>query len=150
MRILGDALTMRPALESVRDDVQAAASKLLKATRSGDTLRVGDIQLDAAEAHELAQPERELAKDVEISGEFFVISNRTDIANGFRITVKSVENGDEFRTDVPLELPQLQRDAIREAEWAKSRVRLDIAGESLRGQIIRATVISAAAIGSQA
>lgn len=146
-KVLANALTQQQQLTSVRDDIQAATSKLLKATRSGDTLRVGDISLESSEAHELAQPERERAKDIELSGRFLIIGNRTDLADGFRVTVKRLADGQELRADVPLELPQLQRDVIQHAEWAKTPVDLVIAGQSLHEKIARATVISAAETG---
>lgn len=142
-RLLTAALAPRPPLEAVRDDANAATSKLLKATRSGDQLSVGDVTLHADEAHELAQPERERSKDVEISGEFIVIGNRTDIADGFRVTVRRIADGVELRADVPLALAADQRETIRNAEWSKGPVQLVIDGQSLRGTITRAVVISA-------
>lgn len=143
MKIMAEATARHPQLETVREDAHAASNKLLKATRPGDTMTIKGIPIPAEEAHELVQPDRELAKQMEFEGAFVIHGNRTDRPNGFRITVERLGDGLRFAADVKQELPWDQQRAIQQAEWLKHPVQLVIDAEIRRDKIIRADVISA-------
>lgn len=148
LRVMANAVQPRPQLAAVQEEAQAASSQLLKATRAGDVIEIHGVPIAADEAHALAQPERERAKDVELSGHFAILGNRTDKGAGFRITVKRVSDGLTFATDVLPELPASQKDVIRDAEWSKRIVDLVVQAEKLRDSIQRAHVASAVAVES--
>lgn len=143
LEIMRDAVTRQPALQAVKEDTQATTNKLLKATRPGDTMDVRGVPMTAEEAHEIAQPEREQAKDLELQGSFRIIGNRTDKGDGFHITVKRRSDGLQFGADVLAELPWSDQEAIQQAEWGKTPVDLVIEAEMLRDKIARAVVVSA-------
>lgn len=143
LEIMRDAVTRQPALQAVKDDTQATANKLLKATRPGDRMDIRGVPVTAEEAHEIAQPEREQAKELELQGDFLIIGNRTDKGAGFHITVRRQSDGLQFAADVLSELPWDDKEAIQQAEWGKTSVTLIIEAEMLRDKIARAVVVSA-------
>lgn len=141
--IMRDAVVREPRLQIVNDDTQATANRLLKAARPGDTIAVRGVPMTAEEAHEIAQPERERAKELEIQGDFRIIGNRTDKGAGFRVTVQRASDGLQFAADVLAELAWDDKQAIQKAEWSKSSVALTIEAEMLREKITRAVISSA-------
>lgn len=146
MEIMARAMQAQPVVQAAQEDAQATANTLLKATRAGDTLSRGGVQIAAHEAHVLAQPERERAKDIELHGVFRILGNRTDQGAGFRITVQREGDVDSFQADVPMELAHDQKQIIQQAEWNKGQVLLWIEAERLRGSILRAEVTKAAEV----
>jgi hypothetical protein len=143
MEIMRDAMTRQPALRSVEADVQITANRFLKATRPGDRFETKGVPVTAEEAHEIAQPEREHSRVLDIQGDFAIIGNRTDKGDGFRITVRRQSDQLQFVADVMGDLPPNDKQAIQDAEWTKSLVTLSIEAEMLREKISRASVISA-------
>lgn len=143
MEIMRDAMTRQPALRSVEEDVQITANRFLKATRPGDRFETKGVPVTAEEAHEIAQPEREHSKVLDIRGDFAIIGNRTDKGDGFRVTVRRQSDQLQFVADVMGDLPLNDKQAIQDAEWSKSLVTLSIEAEMLREKISRASVISA-------
>lgn len=144
MEVMAKAIAASHVARETQEDVQATASQLLKATRAGDKLDRGGVVIQAHEAHELAQTERERAQEAELRGVFRILGNRTDVDSGFRITVQD-DDGDVFRVDVPMALAHEQKQLIQQAEWGKGRVTLWIEAERLRGSIVRAEVTRAVA-----
>lgn len=143
MEIMRDAMTRQPALRNIEEDAQITANRFLKATRPGDRFETKGVSVTAEEAHEIAQPERENSKVLDIQGDFAIIGNRTDKGDGFRITVLRQSDHLQFVADVLGDLPPDAKQAIQDAEWSKSLVTLSIEAEMLRDKISRATVVSA-------
>lgn len=141
--IMQNAIGREPTLQAVNEDTQATANRLLKAARLGDTIAMRGVPMTAEEAHEIAQPERERAKEMEIQGDFRIIGNRTDKGAGFRVTVQRVSDGLQFAADVLAELAWDDKQAIQTAEWSKSLVALTVEAEMLRDKITRAVISSA-------
>lgn len=143
LQIMQQALAQHPALETVNADVLATASELLKASRDDDVVTLRGVPLSAADAHTLAQPARERARQFSIAGQFIVIGNKTDLPNGFRVTVRRTSDGLQLKADVPMELAHDAQQAMRDAEWSKSPVEMSIDAESLHDRVVRAVVVSA-------
>lgn len=143
LEIMARAMAQRPVLRNVEEDVQATANRFLKATRPGDRFETKGVPVTAEEAHEIAQPERERAKTLDIQGDFAIIGNRADKGDGFRITIKRQSDQMQFVADVLGDLSPHDKQAIQDAEWSKSLVTLSVEAEMLRDKISRAVVISA-------
>ena len=145
LQVMAEAMRQHPPLEVVRDDAVATTNKLLKVARPGDNIEMKGVQIPAEEAQELAQPERERAKEIELEGDFRVLGNRTDKGAGFRVTVQRIADGLTVSADVLAELAWDQKEAIQQAEWSKTAVHLEIRAEMLRETFSRAVVLSAKA-----
>lgn len=146
IRIITEAMRQQPVIEAARIDAEVTANKLLKATKPGDTMGIGGVDVSAEEARDLVQPEREHIKEIEIQGVFSILGNRTDKSEGFRITVRRDADQLTFNAEVPLQLEYAQQQIIQDAEWTKSKICLWIEAEVLRESIARAVVVRAAAV----
>lgn len=146
LALMARVLAAHPVVQAVQEDANATANQLLKASRPGDVLERGGVQLAAHEAQALVQPERERAKELELQGVFRILGNRTDQGDGFRITVQRDGDDESFNAHVPMALAHDQKALIQRAEWSKGRVSLWIAAERLRETIVRAEVTKAAAL----
>lgn len=146
LKVFADAMQQRPQLQEVRADAEATNSRLLKATKPGDTMNIGGETIPAEQAEVLVQAERERAQEVAVSGVFFILGNRTDKGDGFRITVQRQSDRLTLNADVPLTLATDQHELIQQAEWSKGLVRLQIEASMLRESITQAVVTKAEAI----
>ncbi len=143
MRIFAEALGRQPILEATKEDISDTRNRMLKVVRPGDVMTTGTVPVPAEEAAALVHPERARAEDHFMEGEFVVLGNRTDKGEGFRITLRSLENDMTLQADVPPELPYHQQQLIQDAEWGKKKVLLSINASLLRGKVSDAVVISA-------
>lgn len=143
LKIATEAMRQQPVLTDVHADAQATYSKLLKAMKPGDRMEIHGNPLTSAQAAELVQPEREEAKQVELSGTFVFLGNRTDKGKGFRITVQRIADALELHADVQPELSADQKEILKQAEWSKGPVNLVVHAEKLHDAFVRAEVISA-------
>ena len=143
LRIFAEAVQQHPMLGAALGDVEASNNRMLKVAKPGDVLAVHSIPVRADEAEILAKPERERAEDTVVQGVFVLLGNRTDRGEGFRITVRRLDDGLVLQADVPLELPHAQQQLIQRAEWEKAKIKLTINASLLRQSITQAVVISA-------
>ena len=121
LKIFAEAMKAQPSLQAIKDDAQATNNRLLKAVKPGDNVSMKGVRLYSEEVGEIVQPERERSEDIHLDGDFFVLGNRTDKSEGFRITVRRTLDSLTFNADVPLELPYEQKQIIQKAEWTKSK-----------------------------
>ena len=146
MKVFADAMKMQPVLAVASEDVDATQNRLLKVAKPGDLLGIKEVNVTAADAEVLAKPERARAEDVNLEGQFYVLGNRTDMSEGFRITVRRSSDNLTVKADVPIELPDEQKILIQDAEWRKTPIVLSMNASMLRGVISQAVVVSASKI----
>lgn len=144
LKIFAEAIKIQPSLQMARDDAQSTSNRLLKAVKPGDNVSIKGVSLHSEEVGEIILPERERSEDIHLEGEFYVLGNRTDKTEGFRITVRRTIDALTLNADVPIELPYDQKQIIQKAEWSKSKIKLWMTASILRGVISDAVVGSAA------
>lgn len=149
LEIFAKAVQRQPMLGESKESIQATQNRMLKVAKTGDVIAMSGVPVRAEEAEVLVQAERERSEDMVIQGEFFLLGNRTDKGEGFRITVRRVHDGLTIQADVPIQLPHDQQRLIQRAEWQKERVVLVMNATQLRGVVSQAVVISAEAIPSE-
>lgn len=145
LEIFSRAVQHQPMLGESQESIHATQNRMLKAARTGDVIAMSGVPVRAEEAQVLVQAERERSEDTVIQGEFFLLGNRTDKGDGFRITVRRVQDGLTVQADVPIQLPHDQQQLIQRAEWQKERIALIMNATKLRGVVSQAVVVSAEA-----
>ena len=143
MTIFAEAVKQTPVINEIKEDALSSQSKVLKSMHPADKIESKGIELSGAVANEIAQADREYAQDVYLYGLYRIEGNRTDKGTGFRIRLRSAQDETIITADAPLELPDAQRDILRDAEWGKSLVYVHITASMLRGQISQAVITSA-------
>lgn len=146
LKVFAAATKQVPALKDVKHDYEASQNRLLKTVKPGDSVRSSGVHLSGPEAIAITHEETARSEEIRISGAFRVLSNNTTNGAGFRIKVSRVSDGMTFSADVPLALPDEDKNMIQRAEWSKGAVavNLDLTASMLRGKVINAVVTGAA------
>ena len=68
----------------------------------------------------------------------------TQVADGFRVYVENVADGEEFSANVQEVMSSLShREVIKEAEWSKVPVQLQVNAKVNKGRVVEATILRA-------
>ncbi len=117
--------------------------------KPNDTFSVPDseIDVDGRYAAEITHKPREKSVEKRIDGEFTILSVISGDTKGFRLKVKRVLDDTSIHVTIPPgTLSSEQKNILKDNEWAKKPVLLEINAKELRGQITSATLVSASRI----
>lgn len=141
-KILANAISESPQLPRVDEEADDARHSLLKSIPPSANVRIGDADLDADLAHELAKNARRRSEEVVFSGEFAILRVDTTVPDGFRVRLQNLDDASTFSAGVQdILISEEQRRVIREAEWAKEPIAAKISAK-LRGEQLVDAVIS--------
>lgn len=143
LQIVTAATKQQPTVADAKTDFESSQNRLLKAVKPDDKITLKGVELTGGQARDITHEERAHATERQIVGTFRILSNNTAVASGFRIKVARLEDGTTFMADVPLTLSTKERDLIKQAEWSKEYVRLDIRANILRDRVSDALVYRA-------
>lgn len=103
--------------------------------------------IDGVRAAEVTEKPREESIEIRIDGEFLIEEVRSGGIRGFKIKVRRVLDGKEIVVSIPDgTLTEDQVDVLKNNEWAKKSVVMEINAKELRGKIISAVLVKTAAI----
>lgn len=149
MKLVTSAIRIQPAVAEAQADYAASQNRLLKTVKPDDSVEIKGVALTGGQAKDITLEERAHARETHIAGIFRILSNDTSKQGYFRIKVARVDDGLQFSADVPLELSELQKELIRDAEWSQGNVYLEIRAEVLRDRISEAVVYGAGALSEE-
>lgn len=102
-----------------------------------------DIEVDGAHAADITHKPREQSIEVRIDGEFLIQSVDSGNVTGYRIKAKRIIDGTVITVTLPDTLiSHDQKEILKNAEWAKEPVLMEINAKELRGKITSATLVS--------
>lgn len=144
MRILAAAMQKQPLLDDVEGVTEPARTQLIKSLGEEGGGRAFGVNLDAREAQEIASQKRQQSETVRLAGNYRVIKVDTSVADGFRVTLGDDTNDREIVASMQDALiSEEHKTAIREAEWKKRPVYVELTARKLRHRIVDAVVLSA-------
>lgn len=148
--LLARAHKKEPYLEDLSEGVDEFRNDSLTKLKPMDSLTLpnSDVKIDGRYASELTHRKREQSEEHRIDGEFIILSVTSGgEAQGFKIKVRRRIDDEEFTVTIPEgTLTSDQIDILKNNEWAKKPVLLEINAKVLRGSITAATLIKASNI----
>lgn len=142
--LLEQATQMVPIVSDLSDEAEAARHSLVKHASKSDA-RLNDVELPSEVTSKLTRETRAETTDERLDGNYNVLRVDTTVADGFRVLVENVETGDSFQAGVQDALASHNdREIIKNAEWSKVPVRLNINAKKRRDEVVEATIMSAA------
>lgn len=147
MAIMVGALKKSPVLEDIEVAADQARQKVVKAVAEEDGGRVAGVELDAGTASELTANRRQESVEVQISGTFRVAKVDTTVPDGFRVTLTGEDGTDVIASVLDVMRSEAQRGLLKDAEWSKSLVWVELTARRLRSRIVDATIVDVRRLG---
>ncbi|PTM78382.1 hypothetical protein [Cereibacter johrii] len=142
MGLIEKAEARLPIIKSLEDEAKESRHALVKHMSRVDA-ELNSVAIPSATGRILTTESRVEAEDVRLDGVYTIRRVDTTVATGFRVHLAG-RNGDELVADVAEVMTTLEdRDVIREAEWKKIPVYLQINGRKRRSEVVDATIIRA-------
>lgn len=144
MNMIVRALAQAPELTQVQSEFDDARSEIVRATGNATKLTVNSIELDNATTKVISMVKRSESEELQMNGTYLITATDLSQPDEIKLRVKRVDDGKEFMASFhDKTLQQEHIKLLQNAEWSRSSVYLSINANSLRGEITRATVISA-------
>lgn len=140
------AVKADPALKDVSNGIDDFRNDALHKMKPADSFAVPNtnIEVDGRYAADITHKPKEQSHETRIDGEFVIQSVASGETSGFKLKVKRVLDGKLIAISIPADaLNNEQIEILKNNEWAKKPVILEINAKILRGEITAATLVSA-------
>lgn len=146
LELMAKAKAAVPLLNDVDELADDGRQAMLKGLAVNGGGRLQGIDLPAELVAELTKSLRQSSRQEEIQGVYDVTLVDPAFHDGFRVRLQDVGTGEEFYAALRDRLVS-ENDylAIQTAVWNKTPVRLKLRGRRLRGKIVEAVILDAAA-----
>ncbi|WP_454710936.1 hypothetical protein [Cupriavidus nantongensis] len=144
LALVTKALAVQPRLAPIQEQAAATSMAMLKGISDADMIDLNGVKLTRDEAREVLATARTTSNEIQINGNYRILSVDTSKDEEFRIKVRFLHDGREFWArfrDDSLDREHVR--ALQQAEWGKAPVYLSVNATELRGQVTTATIVSA-------
>ncbi|MCT9114720.1 hypothetical protein N6G02_01115 [Cupriavidus gilardii] len=144
LELVTRALTVHPRLSAVEQSASATSMSMLKGISDADVINLNGVSLTQDEVRRVLSTARSTSNEIQINGNYRILSVDTSKDDEFRIKVRFLADGREFIAkfrDDSLDGEHVR--ALQQAEWGKSEVYLSVNATELRGEVTTATIVSA-------
>jgi hypothetical protein len=146
MKILARAVSRQPLLGEIEAAAEPARAQMVKSVgeEGGGTLFATKLETDLAS--EITAQRRQQSEQVRLAGNYRVVRVDTTSPDGFRVTLSDEANDREITATMQDALISgAHKDAIRDAEWGKRPVYVEMTAKQLRNKVVDAVVVNATA-----
>ena len=146
LRIVERLAENHAELATLYVEMNKAQSDVMKGLHSQDRLMVGDEEMaDGETSKRIFRSVSPPRVEDRLDGNYLILSVESgEVRNGFRVRVRNIESGDEFKVSIPEDtLPQEQISHLQSGEWEKISLHMQINVVRAGNRILRATLLSA-------
>ena len=141
--LIAKAIKEQPVLRTFADEAEVARHSMVKHASQSDAV-VNGVTIPAAVGRAVTQETRTETVEERRDGNYRVRKVDTTVPDGFRVFVENLENQETFAVDVQEVMsPANDRVIIKDAEWSKVPVRLQINAKVKKGVAQAATILKA-------
>lgn len=140
--ILQQIVAAQPKMAFAQQDFDDARHSIIKSVGDATALKVQGVELNRAEARNIAATPRSASEDVQLNGHYRIDKLDWTKAGEVRISVWSTDESLEFTAKLHTDtLTLAQKDKLKGAEWERQRLHLQVNATRLRGEITTATIV---------
>lgn len=144
LKIMAGALEQAADLKHAAQDFNEARRKVLKAGGDAKSVTMQGVELTGAEARKIASAPRAESEDVQLNGHYVILKVDWQLQDEAKLTLSSQDGRGQFVAKFRvMTLAQDQKTKLKEAEWERKPLYMQINGTKLRGEITTATIIAA-------
>lgn len=144
-QIMAGVIARSEPIRAIAEGMDEVRNHTLYRMKAEDrfSLPESDVEVDGHIASQLSHVPRAESAEIRIDGEFKIYSVDSGNMSGYRIKVYRLFDGLELTVRIPDNtLGMREREILKEAEWNKTRVIMQINARELRGKISGATLVS--------
>lgn len=143
IRLIEKAKEELPAISAFTDEAENATQSLVKHSSQTDS-NVNGVGIPAELGRRLTRETRAESQEQRLDGNYRVLKVDTTVPDGFRVFIEDIDTHESFGADVQEVMSSLSdREIIRDAEWSKAPVTLQINAKVKRGVVQEATILRA-------
>lgn len=140
--IWAQAMKRVPLLEPIREEATHAKSEILKAVAIEGGGRINGVTIEEDVALDLVANTRRKPAEETMRGVFRVARVDTTVPDGFRVALQDVKTNEEVNASLmDAIISDKHRALIREAEWDKKPISVEMNIRRSRGKIIEAVIV---------
>lgn len=140
LSLLAQAISRNPVLGDIEAATEPARLRLVRAISDEKGGTVGGVKLDADTAAEVTHAKRSESVEETISGNFRVAKVDTTVPDGFRVTLSRDGYDDVVASVLDVMKSEQQRALLRDAEWSKKPIFVEVTARRLRSRIVDAII----------
>ena len=141
--LIAKAIKEQPVLRTFADEAEVARHSMVKHASQSDAV-VNGVTIPAAVGRAVTQETRTETVEERRDGNYRVRKVDTTVPDGFRVFVENLENQETFAADVQEVMSSANdRVIIKDAEWSKVPVKLQINAKVKKGVVQAATILKA-------
>jgi len=145
LQLIADSYKKEPFIKEISKGVDDFRNHSLHQLKAADSFTVPDstVEVDGKYATEITTAPRVKSIEIRIDGEFIIQSVSSGETDGFKLKVKRVIDEKIINVTIPADaITAEQKTILKNNEWAKKPVVMQINAKELRGQITTATLVS--------
>lgn len=144
MKILAQAYERSPLLADIDAATEPARAQMVKSVGDEGGGRLYGTDLGTELASEITAQRRRAGEQIRLAGNYRVVRVDTTSPDGFRVTLADDQNNREITATMQdALLSEQHKKAIRDAEWAKRPVYVELTARELRNRLVDAVVLNA-------
>lgn len=141
--VLQEAAKKVPVVDGLREEAQKARNSIVKHNSQSDAM-INGVSIPAEVGQSITRESRTSATEERKDGVYRVQKVDTQVADGFRVYVENVETDEQFSASVQEIMSSLShREVIKDAEWSKVPVQLQINAKVNKGKVTEALILRA-------
>ena len=143
LEVVTEALSSRPKLQTTLEDFEESRREILRSVGDAKSIEVNGLEMTNAEARSMSTARRERAKPLQLNGNYKIFKLDWQDEDNVRLWLGGGSRDGEFIASLSTEtITDEHRDLLKEAEWARKSLYMQINATELRGEITAARIIS--------
>ena len=140
LNMLAQAMQKVPVLGDIEAATEPARMRLVKAVSDEKGGSIAGVHLDPGTAAEVTHTKRSESVEERIVGNFKVAKVDTTVPDGFRVTLSRDGQDDVVASVLDIMRSEQQRSLLKDAEWSKKPIFVEITARRLRSRIVDAVI----------
>lgn len=141
-QILASAVKQNTQAAQIAAEAEVVQSELLKAASAGDSARLGGVMLTNDVTEALTQGHRRESKQVRLDGKYRIIKLDWSTPSLLKVKIQNIKTFEELSADVQDDtMDGKYKEAIKNAEWARKPLKLEINAKKIGDSDFREVVI---------
>lgn len=142
LTILASVLQRSPMLQQINSEFDEAKLDMVKAVGDAQTLTLQGETLTQAQANIIASTPRERARELQLNGNYRIERLDWTKEEEVRVSVFGLDESREFTAKLSTQsLTNESKELLKQAEWERLPVHLQINATELRGEVTTATIV---------
>ncbi|MET3496475.1 hypothetical protein [Variovorax boronicumulans] len=145
LEVVTRALSEQPRLRAAQEDFDESRREILRSVGDAKTLEVNGIEMSNAVVRSISTASRQRAKEIQLNGNYRIFKIDWQQEQNVRLWLAGGDRSGEFIAALGTETITAQhRELLKEAEWGRKTLYMQINATELRGEITTARIVSVA------